>query len=66
MWLWQQPVDIVGGSRIREAAVQLARCLQDAIDGRVPNGEPVWDFITDKRVPFLTAAREKLEILSDD
>lgn len=66
MWLRQKIIDLIATRRIRDTAYQFTDRLMGAAYGRVPDGVAVWDFVTEKREPFMDAVRDALVIVVDD
>jgi hypothetical protein len=64
MWFRQKCLELVAGSPVRSTAFQYADRLMAAAYGRVPAGGAVWDFISEKRQPFMEAAKAELTITS--
>jgi hypothetical protein len=62
MWYSQKCIEIVGTPQLRQATLDYAWRLSEAIYKEVPDDMNVWDFITDRRDPFLEAARRELDI----
>jgi len=65
MWFRQKVMDIVCGPELRHRTYEYAQRIADATWGRVPDGISVWEFITEKRDPFLKAARKELGIFDE-
>ncbi|MFF1609550.1 hypothetical protein ACFVYA_17360 [Amycolatopsis sp. NPDC058278] len=62
MWFLQKCIDIVGTPRLRQAALDYASRLHDAVYGEMPEGQNVWEFMGERRHPFLEAARRELDV----
>ncbi|MFJ8723591.1 hypothetical protein [Streptomyces sp. NPDC093269] len=60
MWLRQKAIEIVAGREVRHTAYEFANRLAEATYSNVPDGVTVWAFLSEKRNPFLKAARAEL------
>jgi hypothetical protein len=58
MWLQQKYIDIICGRTLRDRAFLLAERLHSAAYTRPDI--PVWDWVNERRAPFLEAARIEL------
>ncbi|MEU1600960.1 hypothetical protein ABZ468_51745 [Streptomyces sp. NPDC005708] len=62
MWFRLKCLDLVSSRRLNDAAYQFADRLMKATYGGPPNGKDVWEFINEKRGPFMEAAKVELDI----
>ncbi|GLY37523.1 hypothetical protein Amsp01_035470 [Amycolatopsis sp. NBRC 101858] len=62
MWYLQKCIELVGTQQLIHASVEYAQRLHDAVYGSLPAGVNVWEFMAERRFPFLEAARRELDI----
>ncbi|MFD5415323.1 hypothetical protein [Streptomyces nojiriensis] len=62
MWFRQKCLDLVVSRHLSDMAFRFTDRLMAAAYGRVPDGIEVWDFIHEKRGPFMEAAKAELGI----
>jgi hypothetical protein len=62
MWYLQKCVELVGTHQLRQASLDYAWRLHEAVYHDLPDGRDIWEFMTECRTPFLAAARQELDI----
>jgi hypothetical protein len=62
MWFLKKCVDLVGTAQLRNAASEYAERLSKALWQGCPPGTKIWDYLGERRHPFLKAARKELDI----
>lgn len=61
MWYREKCLEIVTGPRVRHTALEFATRLNDATYKGVPHGTKAWDYVSQKRDPFMAAVRAALK-----
>ena len=60
MWFCQKGVELVCSAKLNGKAVAYGNRMIGALDGQLPAGMPVWDYLKECRRSFLAAARKDL------
>jgi hypothetical protein len=64
LWYRQKCIELVAGEDVQSAAFDYAKRLTAALFDAAPTGTKIFGFISDKRLPFIDAARAELKIPS--
>lgn len=62
MWFHQKVLDLVSSPQVRESALRFSQRLNDVTYGRIAKGRDFWDFVNERRQPFIDAARVELGV----
>jgi hypothetical protein len=62
MWFRQKCIELVCSEPFKDKTVEYAWRLHHACYRELPDGIDVWDFLRERRDPFLATAREELGI----
>jgi hypothetical protein len=62
LWFLQKCVDLLGTAQLRDAAYRYTERLSRALWDGCPADTSVWEYIGERRHPFLQAAREELDV----
>jgi hypothetical protein len=62
MWFRQRCIELVCSAALKEKALDYARRMEHACYRKLPPNVDVWDFIRERRDPFLATARRELGI----
>jgi hypothetical protein len=62
MWFRQKCIELACSAELNDRAIDYSWRMHEACYKDLPKGMPVWDYIAEKRNPFLAAARTELGI----